>query len=103
MQSQTRLMRRGARYYFRAKVPADLLNHYDKREIVYSLKTSDPREAARLARVESVKLDNEFEQLRRGRPLRDARELRPEDIERLKAIWVAAAVRTIQFRGLLQQ
>ncbi len=64
MHSQTRLHKRGATYYIRLKVPADLRRHYGKREIKLSLGTKDPREAAILVRKHSVALDAEFEALR---------------------------------------
>ena len=44
----TRLMRRGAVYYFRCKIPADLVDHYGKKEILESLRTRDATEALRL-------------------------------------------------------
>lgn len=40
------IVRRGAVYYIRVRVPSDLLDYYaPKKEITYSLKTKDPREA----------------------------------------------------------
>lgn len=66
MRSQTRLHKRGANYYLRLKVPADLRRHYGKREIKLSLRTIDPQEAATLVRKHSVALDAEFEALRRA-------------------------------------
>jgi hypothetical protein len=51
----TRLRVRGAAYYFRCKIPADLLAHYAPRgEIKFSLKTNDRREAERRVRSEAV-------------------------------------------------
>jgi len=37
MNYQTRLAKRGGTYYFRAKIPADLIAHYGKKEIKVSL------------------------------------------------------------------
>lgn len=55
-------------YYFRRRVPKDLLQHYSpKLEFNYSLNTSDRAEADKLQRVESVKLDEEFERVRNGK------------------------------------
>ncbi|WP_180937454.1 site-specific integrase [Herbaspirillum seropedicae] len=51
-------------YYFRRKIPEDLIAHYNKKEIKKSLRTSDKREAERLARIEGTRLDLEFEALR---------------------------------------
>lgn len=52
-------------YYFRRKIPEDLIAHYNKKEIKKSLRTSDRREAERLARIEGSKLDEEFASLRK--------------------------------------
>ena len=61
MAKYPRLTKRGAVYWFRAKVPANLLSTYaPKREVVFSLKTKDYREAVERARIESVKIDQEF-------------------------------------------
>lgn len=61
----TRLLRRGSRYYLRAKVPADLRAVMGKSEIKWSLGTSDPREAERKIKFESAKADSIFEAERR--------------------------------------
>lgn len=68
MHGQSRLQKRGAVYYFRAMIPKDLHVLYGRKEIVYSLKTKDAREARRLARQASVTLDAEFEARRGQRP-----------------------------------
>lgn len=66
MRYQTRLQKRGGKYYFRARVPADLLLHYSpKAEIKFSLRTRDHREAVRLVNLHSARLDAEFEEKRR--------------------------------------
>lgn len=52
-------------YYFRRKIPQDLISHYKKAEIKKSLRTSDKREAERLARIEGTRLDDEFAAIRR--------------------------------------
>jgi len=91
MAKSNRLIRRESTYYFRRKIPADLLGHYSgKREIVRSLRTKDHDEAARIARRVSVELDQEWQALRRFVPA----ELRPEPIpaERMDlAYWDEAA------------
>jgi hypothetical protein len=44
MPKNPRLRRRGAVYYFRAKVPPELVSLFNgKRELTYSLKTSDQK------------------------------------------------------------
>jgi len=64
MNYQTRLAKRGSTYYFRAKIPADLIAHYGKKEIKVSLKTTDKREAVRLCNLKSVEWDEELERTR---------------------------------------
>ena len=60
-------MRRGAVYYIRVRVPSDLLDYYaPKKEITYSLKTKDPREAKRKGNLERVKIDQQFAEARRN-------------------------------------
>lgn len=55
-------------YYFRAKIPTDLLDQYGgRKEVCFSLRTSDYREALKRVRVESVKLDQEFDEKRRSK------------------------------------
>jgi len=82
-----RLTRRGAVYWFRAKVPVDLRDHYaPKREITYSLRTKEPREALVKVRIESVKLDQEFERLRRLKVAAPVSVLSVAEIERLAAL-----------------
>ncbi len=56
----TRLFRRGAIYYFRAKVPDKLRPILGKGEIRYSLKTADFQTAKKLCNVASVKADGEL-------------------------------------------
>jgi integrase len=85
----TRLTRRGAVYWFRAKVPVDLRDHYaPKREITYSLRTKDPATALEKVRIESVKLDQEFKRLRRLKAAQPLDSLSEAEIERLAAIYL---------------
>ncbi len=60
----THLAKRGSRYYFRRKIPIDVLAHYKGKEVMRSLGTSDKREAERLARAIGVDFDQEFARLR---------------------------------------
>lgn len=69
------ITKREAVYYFRRKTPADLLTAYGRRETIYSLGTTDKREALERARAESVKLDKVFARLRsesKAPPVEDA-------------------------------
>ena len=61
------IVRRGAVYYIRVRVPSDLLDYYaPKKEITYSLKTKAPREAKRKGNLERVKIDQQFAEARRS-------------------------------------
>jgi hypothetical protein len=59
------LQRRGNTYYLRVRVPDVLRKAVGKGEIVKSLGTGDLKEAQQQARLERVKLDGEWEALRR--------------------------------------
>lgn len=85
MPRHTRLHRRnGSRnYYFRAKVPVDLQPIYGKKEIYFSLKTTNPKEALERVRLESVKLDQEFAEKRRQRDAQPVQSLSKAEMERL--------------------
>jgi len=61
------ITRRNGVYYFRKKIPVDLVAIYGKREIIYSLRTKERATAARLALRAAVQLDDEFS-LKRGAP-----------------------------------
>ena len=61
------LTRRNGVYYFRKRVPADLIAIYGKREVIYSLRTKDRPIAGRLALRAAIRLDDEFS-LKRGEP-----------------------------------
>lgn len=58
----TYLTKRGATYYFRRVIPEELRGAFKgKRELTFSLRTKDPREAAKRCRLEAVKSDKLFE------------------------------------------
>ncbi|MEM5428242.1 site-specific integrase [Cupriavidus oxalaticus] len=59
------ITRRNGVYYFRKKIPADLVALYGKREIIFSLRTKERATASRLALRAAVQLDDEFS-LKRG-------------------------------------
>jgi integrase len=69
MNNQTKLAKRGATYYFRAKIPVDLIAHYGKKEFKVSLKTTDKREAIRLCNLKAVEWDEELERIRGQRAM----------------------------------
>ena len=67
------ITRRQATYYFQRKIPLHLQAYYDnKPKIYFSLKTKDRKEAERLARLESVRIDNEFAGFERDQKASDA-------------------------------
>ncbi|WP_374321921.1 DUF6538 domain-containing protein [Brevundimonas sp.] len=68
------MIRRGARYYLRRRVPLDLLAVYGKKEVVKALGTADYAEAKKRLASEWVALDKEFDEQR-------ARLARPADSE----------------------
>ena len=63
--SKTHLLRRNGRYYFRVRVPKDLVDILGKKEIKKSLKTSDYKEACKRLPVEQLEADDLFDQARR--------------------------------------
>ncbi|MDQ7982176.1 site-specific integrase [Paraburkholderia sp. SARCC-3016] len=58
------VVKRGNRYYYRRRVPVDLIAAYGKAEHQQALGTSDRREADRRARAAGVELDALFDKLR---------------------------------------
>jgi integrase len=59
------LIRKGSTYYFRRRVPADLVDAYGKTEYVRSLRTAIKRDAEMLCRQFDVEVDALFMMLRR--------------------------------------
>lgn len=60
----TGLIRRGARYSIRRRIPLDLVDHYGKAEVTRALGTSDPKEARKLVPQVWAALDAEFDAVR---------------------------------------
>jgi hypothetical protein len=87
--SQIHVFNRSGTYYFRRRVPKDLLSLYPSGQVVFSLKTKDRKEADRLARAESVKLDQEFQRHRAHLMTHSDGQLSDEDIEHICALWIA--------------
>lgn len=82
----TGLIRRGARYSTRRRVPLDLIEHYGGRaEIVRALGTSEPAEAKRLHALMWVALDQEFDAARAAIAPKDKPAARPVDVAELAA------------------
>lgn len=89
LKDQTSLVRRGSRYYFRVRVPSELLGHYGKAEICRSLHTSDKTKALQLARLERLQLDQEFQHARALLPSSPEMDLSDLEVDRLAALWGA--------------
>lgn len=60
MSGHTNLFRRGAVYYYRSRVPNDLLKALGKSEVKFSLKTKDHKEAIKRVRIEAAKVELMF-------------------------------------------
>lgn len=87
---QTHLTSRNGTYYFRRRIPLELLPHYaPKLEITFSLKTKDLKEAERLSRVEAVRLDTEFERFRNNLTATPLDSISRETIKKLTDAWKA--------------
>ncbi|MCJ2007969.1 DUF6538 domain-containing protein [Methylobacterium sp. J-092] len=67
-------------YRFRKRVPADLVAVVGRREVVFSLRTSDPKEAKRLHSEELAKLESQWADLRR-RPSNGTTDAKPAVME----------------------
>jgi len=93
MKGEAHLVRRGPAYYFRARVPADLLTQFPTREIRVSLRTSDKDEARQLARVEREKWEATFAAQRRSLNPEQQSEVTEEEIKRLVAYHIAMLLR----------
>jgi len=60
----TGLIRRGARYSVRRRIPLDLVEHYGRQELTRALGTADPKEARKHLPLVWAALDIEFDQAR---------------------------------------
>ena len=90
MYRHPRLHKRGDTYYFRAKVPVDLLPFYPGAEIKFSLRTRDRQAAWQRVQLESLRLDREFDTRRKSAcdadaPLTVVTAIDDEFITKLKA------------------
>ena len=58
MAKHTGLVQRKGRYYYRRRVPIELVEALEKPEVKYALGTSDFREATRRALVKALEVDH---------------------------------------------
>jgi len=87
MPLRSHLLRRGRRYYFRRRVPSDLVKVLGRKEIIKSLRVSCPRQAARLALGMSLLFEEFFDGLRNMESKKDwdaEEQQRKKDFEELK-------------------
>ena len=89
MKDQTGLVRRGSIYYYRQRIPTDLLPHFDKAEVWRSLRTSNKAEAKQRAKLEALKWEQEFHQKRSLRETSEVTQINADELERLTAIYYA--------------
>ncbi len=96
MRLQTNLVRRGSRFYYRARVPEDLKQHYGKSEFLLSLKTSDKQQADYLLAQLKAQLFCEYAQLRNQTIPKDPLRFTPKPhqvnsptIEHLIEYWIS--------------
>jgi integrase len=100
-----RLQKRGNRWWFRCRIPTDLVNHYGRKELVRNLHTSDRTEATRQCRILSAEVDGEFARIRAERTNAD-RVLPPEELRNLADLYLASRLReddTIRIHGLTEE
>lgn len=65
------LVRRGARFYFRVRIPVDLREPFGRLEVWRSLKTADHRKARTMGKLEAAKAEITFEKMRNRELTRD--------------------------------
>lgn len=74
-------------WWFRRRVPQDLLTHYHPRkELAHSLETTDYRTACQKARLEYVRLDQEFAEARRKLTAKPLETLPKVEVQRIAAL-----------------
>lgn len=76
-------------YYYRARIPSDLVSHFGREEIMFSLRTKDLREANSKATIEQLKLDQEYAHLRAMKASTPIGDISDAELERIALIWSA--------------
>ncbi|HQS44095.1 MAG TPA: site-specific integrase, partial [Methylotenera sp.] len=79
-------------YYYRARVPADLQQHYGKAERWISLRTKEQHQANQKATIEQLKLDQEYAHLRAMQLAMPSQDISDDELERIALIWSAEAL-----------
>lgn len=79
-------------YYYRARVPTDLQQHYGKAERWISLRTKDQHQANQKATIEQLKLDQEYAHIRAMQLAIPNQDISDAELERIALIWSAEAL-----------
>lgn len=82
------LHQQGTRFYFRARVPADLIPAWGTKTVKWALETSDFREAVKQVALKRAEFVQQCDDLRAGATLASA-DLSTPDLERLAIEWFA--------------
>lgn len=91
MKKQTNVVKRKGSdvYYYRARIPTDLHQHYGKAERWVSLRTKDLNQANQKATIEQLKLDQEYAHVRALQSAIPSQDISNEELERIALIWSA--------------
>ena len=81
MSKHTGLACRQGRYYYRRRVPIELVEALGKAEVMIALGTADKREATRRALVKALEVDQQFEAAWRGKHSERVTELPEAEID----------------------
>ena len=89
MKNQTNVVNRPGSdvYYYRARIPTDLQQHFGKAERCVSLRTKDKRLANQKATVIQLKLDQEYAHLRAMQSATPTQDISNDELERIALIW----------------
>lgn len=91
MKNQTNVVKRKGSdaYYYRARIPTDLQQHFGKAERWVSLRTKDLNQANQKATIEQLKLDQEYAHLRAMQSALPSQDISNDELERIALIWTA--------------
>lgn len=89
VKNQTNVVKRKGSdaYYYRARIPTDLQQHFGKAERWVSLRTKDPHQANQKATIEQLKLDQEYAHLRAMQSATPTQDISNDELERIALIW----------------
>ena len=87
------VVRRGGRWYYRRRIPQDLLDQYPgKVEFLESLRTAELAEANRRAALRTLEHDQEFAHKRALKAAQPEESLTDEEVNRIAKLWGAEAL-----------